>query len=270
MISFHRDTDHLGIASKYRDGWEPANLDDPHRIATGILRFPWSGIQWWHGRRNQRSFGRAAWCVLDFDTPEFTLAQAINNVFADCIRIIGTTKSHQRDKNGVVCDRFRVALKFDAVVTDLETYRSSMAFHIARWGADAACVDGARFFWPCTAIVSVADDGETAEVVEPAPRAAPRDYSVYREAKLLPYWIEGLLKFGCPTHTRNSTCFKLGIYMTKCGFSDDEIIELIVASPIPRCGKDALDFQEIARTVRNGARHGREELAREQEKKVNN
>lgn len=255
MISFHRDIENIGNAKLYRERWVPANIDDPERIALGISRFPWSGIQWYRGHRLQKNFGRAAWCVLDFDDSELTLEQACK-IFCDCMHVIGTTKSHQKAKNGVVRDRFRVALRFEDPIEDLETYRASMRYYIAKYDADPVCVDGARFFWPCVEIKSFGN-GYTQEIVQPPPPKAPKDYSAYREEKALPHWIEGLLKYGCVDGARNTTCFKLGLYLVQCGFDEDEIVEMIMASPIP-VGPHVVE--EVTVAVRNGAKVGREEM----------
>ena len=254
MISFHRDIEHVGDARRYSDGFEPANIDEVDRIALGISRFPWSGIQWLGGRRAQRHFGRAAWCVLDFDDGALSLPQAVN-IFSDSVHVIGTTRSHQKEKKGLPpCDRFRVLLKFEQPIEDLETYRATMAYYIDRHGADPSCVDGARFFWPCVEIVSMQADGFAQEICTPV-AYEPRDYSVYREMKTMPRWIEGILKFGCGEGYRNTTCYKLGVHLTHCGFSTNEIVDLIAKSPI------YLSLDEITRAVLNGARRGMEEMA---------
>lgn len=255
MISFHRDTENLGNAKLYKSGWEPANLDEPERIALGVSRFPWSGIQWYRGERHQKNFGRAAWCVLDFDDSALTLEQACK-IFCDSVHIIGTTKSHQIDKGGIICDRFRVALKFHQPIEDLETYRATMRYYISKYDADPACVDGARFFWPCTAIISVNAEGYTQETILPTPRE-PVDYSAFRAEKDIPRWIQGLFLYGCPDLKRNTTCYRIGANLIQCGFSEDEIVDLIMASPIP-IGPHVK--AEVAKAVGNGAKAGREEM----------
>lgn len=270
MISFHRDLEHLGDASRYWQGFETVATTDISRIKKGASLYAWSAIVWGSGERHSSNFEIAHFCALDFDTPEFSLSQAIENIFPDFAHIIGTTKSHQKEKvtkSGRVlppCDRFRVVIPFEKPISDYRSYRYTMQYYIDRYGADTSCKDGARFFWPSPA-VSANEDPEALklDVIDAPPEKEERDYSVYRAERFIPRWIEGLLKFGCPDGTRNTTCFKIGIYLTKCGYQEDEITSLIMASPIP-IGPEVR--AEVAAAVANGAKVGREELKGGEEK----
>lgn len=120
------------------------------------------------GVRLESGFIASAICALDFDTPHTTIEWAISE-FYKYEHIIGTTKSHQKEKNGVTCDRFRVILFWDKLITNLAEYKHNMRLMITRYGADAACSDGARFFYPCQEIVA-SDNGAMVHA-EPLPVA---------------------------------------------------------------------------------------------------
>ena len=95
--------------------------------------------------------------VLDFDS--HTTIDAARRMFAPYEAVIATTKSHQSEKNGVVCDRFRVLLPTETPITlSAEEYRD-MYLHLASTieGIDANCGDMAHMFYgnPNAEIVTI-------------------------------------------------------------------------------------------------------------------
>ena len=256
MISLHRDTQNLGNQTRYYKDFEPVDFgDDLERLASVICRFAWSPNQWLDGgRRRQSSWTRALYCVLDFDDGVMTLDQAKMS-FADCIHIIGTTRSHQRPKGDLpACDRFRVLLRFQRPIEDLKEFRASQAFWIGRFGSDESCIDGARFYWPCTSIVSIQTDGDTVEVIQPIVRKSTRNYDAYRSARVIPAHMHPTLRRGAEAGERNSTCFRLAAELTRCGFDGEQVFSIIDRSPI------ALSPDEKRRAVANGIKAAKAEV----------
>jgi hypothetical protein len=96
--------------------------------------------------------------TLDFDSG-LQLDRALE-IFSGYRHIIGTSKSHGIEKNGVVCDRFRVVLFLEAPATTDAAFKEYWFAAFSKWPEmDKACKDSARFFFPCTQIVSVNEDG---------------------------------------------------------------------------------------------------------------
>ena len=84
--------------------------------------------------------------MLDFDDG-LTIEEA-RELFKDYTHIIATTKSHQKEKNGYTCDRFRLILPLEENLdTTIEEYKQTMAFLILKYGNDKACKDIARFYY---------------------------------------------------------------------------------------------------------------------------
>ena len=247
MISLHRDTENLGDETRYYKNFEPVDLkDDIATIARLIATYVWSPNQWLDGgRRRQSSWTRAQYCVLDFDDGAVTLDQA-KRMFADCWHILGTTRSHQRPKGSMpACDRFRAVLRFERPIEDLAEFRTSQAFWVRRFGSDEACVDGARFYWPCLSIVSTQPEGDSLEVIAPLPRPQ-RDYTLTRKVKMIPRYLHPVLMKGPQEGERNSVCFRLGAELTRCGFDADRVLQIVESAPI------SLSLEEIRRAVSNG------------------
>ena len=99
-------------------------------------------------RSNSNYLGGNEVIFLDIDDG-LTIAQA-KDMFSDLDAIIVTTKSHQKEKNGIVCDRFRVVIRLDEPMNlSSDEYRSAMTTIFNYFGsvADKQTSDPARFFF---------------------------------------------------------------------------------------------------------------------------
>jgi hypothetical protein len=133
-----------------------------------------------------------------------------------------------------------------------------MEVHIMDRGADSQCKDGARFFWPCTEIIQSSHEGYTQQVVSVTKEQwNPPDYRTYHydsalaNTKTLPRWTRNYLQFGAPEGTKNTTCFKIAASMARRGFSPDEIVDIIMNSPIPVDKSDNVR-REVTAAVKSG------------------
>lgn len=117
----------------------------------------WSPSTFNKSVRNNRNFKGADLFVLDVDDG-MPIDLAIT-LFKDYNHIIGTTRNHQKEKNGKTSDRFRVILVLDKPINSGDQYREVFAGCKGRWDfIDGACKDPARYFEPCVKIVSVVMD----------------------------------------------------------------------------------------------------------------
>lgn len=252
MISFHADM--RSDEKRSGGGWAATDEDaDLVQLANYIADFPWSGCIWNGGRRKSELFISGHYLVLDFDDGMMTIAQA-QRLWADHIYVIGTTKSHQKEKNGrPPCDRFRLVVPFSAPITCARTFVHTTNYYIERHGADGQCKDAARWYWPCTNIVDVSFEGDTLDAIEPAPIPPPQPPSdiqiAERACKAVPGWARHALRFGAAVGERNSTVFRIAAALQHNGFSEDEAVEVIARSAID------LPFDELTQAARNGWRN---------------
>ncbi len=258
MISFHSDLKNIGNASRYARGFSTADVSDMNRLAKCVATYTWSHCVWRDGRRLQANYISSDTLGLDFDC-SMPLAQALN-VFCDSAHVIGLTRNHQREKAGVIGDRFRVLLKLDRRITDLATIRATSRHYIERWEADGQCVDGARLFFPCKEIVSVNEDGEAWEVIEPKAGAAvvyqPRPVE---EGELSPFAIS-FLRAEIPDGMRNSYCHRFAKDLARAGFGPSQIFDMIAGSPTYRGCRMPPDLaQEITQAIGSAERAVAEE-----------
>lgn len=226
--------DPQGYAKNCFSGYQHARVSSLKKMTSVITRAVWSPCLYTAGRRAEKNFLGACWAVLDFDDPGFSLEDCLETV-KTYTHIIGTTKSHQKEKNGVVCDRFRLCLMFQGPVRDLNTYKYNMAQLIRKYGADEACKDGARLFWPCKDIISINDSGQKLSILT-APALTPeKKVKIYQtfEKNEFPRWMEYLLKYGPQPGQANNTCFKVACNLAKMGYDQNSTISILLNSAIP-------------------------------------
>jgi len=172
------------------DTLEPQSLADLAKFTT---EFNYSLSTFSDNYRKLENFIQTEFIGLDYDNAEnetqLTLEEA-KKVFKDYIHIILTSKSHQKEKNGRVVDRFRVILKLQRPIT------YSTAEFTATWHSlaklfplsDSKCKDASRYWFKSPSIVSVNEKGFAIKVVsppKPKPESATRK-SATKESKTGP------------------------------------------------------------------------------------
>lgn len=254
MISFHEGQS-FGPASNYSRGFRAADVVDLERIAKCLERFVWSPIVWRDGVRRQDNFLFADYCVLDFDTPEMSLRQALHS-FCDMRHIIGVTKSHHKDKNGEVCDRFRVVIPFEERITDLRHYRYVMYKILSRHPVDKVCKDGARFFYPCTDIISLDKEGYNEEV-PPVPdyfeRASEKQIEACRIGHSSGERVRSFFKRNYRANNRNNTIYGVSKDLAALGYEGEQIFQIVKKFMDEVHHSLHLSDSEIKAVVKNGS-----------------
>lgn len=267
MISYHPAKPNGHNASVFTRGFKAVDTENSvYRFASCMRRFVWSPCIWKSGIRREANFLGAAWAVLDYDNGELTLEDAMRK-FCDMEHVIGTTKSHRKEKNGVVCDRFRVAIRFDKPITKIRVFRFNMWQLLKRQDeADQACKDGARFFYPCTKIVSLGCDGLLEEVTEEVPQWFEHHTppSVIRDRMQPDSWTKKQLSSVIPRGKRNTAIYGIAKDLTFVGLTESEILAVILKSPTyVSMAIDADLLREITGTMRSGIKRAEVELKTE-------
>lgn len=83
--------------------------------------------------------------ILDFD--ENLNLEAAKKLFSRYKNMISTTKSHGKDKNGKLCDRFRIIFPVDNINLNSKEYVKLMKLIAKKYFADTKATDSARFFY---------------------------------------------------------------------------------------------------------------------------
>lgn len=193
--------------------------------------------------------------MLDFDDG-LTLADAAY-MFGDYEGVIATTKSHQKDKNGTVCDRFRVILPTDSPITlNASEYKDLMVQVMKKYPqADKSCKNISRFYFMTkdSKVIRLQGDKlfdwkhyhnnalldkESAVKISQIKSIKPKDMNPLLEAETKADWYrqhkntQKLLdvlnhdtKF--VTGQRNNTLYSWTRHLQDVGLNDSEVIEIM-------------------------------------------
>lgn len=247
---------------------KPVNHDRPQEyykdyqrsqdLKSIITSFVWSPIIFDGGRRGQVNFIESHWAVVDIDGG-WSLDAAIKCLQGSA-HIIGTTRSHRVAKGQKpACDRFRICVPWSEPIRDIELYRFNLALCIEGCGSDMQCSDGARFFWPCTEIISYSDSGNKQTVnfnMPEKPKEIPFKTQVewarqhgkgYMPGYVAKFLASGALFGREDRRGREYCCYCSALEMLKYGWAEDEILQALTSSPFPRENFD--DSKEIPHAV---------------------
>lgn len=135
-----------------------------------ILSKPYSLGVYKNDHRNKDNFLRTDAIGLDFDQG-MTIEDAVET-FKEYQHIVAPTKSHRIEKNGVVCDRFRVILFLSTPITDNETFEATWFSLYEKFPQiDRACKDSSRYFDPSLSVHSSRfGEGLLVDPVAPKPK----------------------------------------------------------------------------------------------------
>jgi hypothetical protein len=196
-----------------------------------------------------------AWAIgLDFDGG-YSIDQAKTD-FVDYTHIIAPSKSHRKEKNGVVSDRFRVILFLTRAIDDCDTFEQTWHWLKERWpDTDKACKDASRFWFPSTEIVSIRKGGKKLDPVEViAAELAPTEFDrapILRHGELGKPTMKFLLE-GAASGGRNHATTRAAKDFQQNLYTVDEAIDQIVKA-LHFNGTIACDFteQEVITTIRS-------------------
>ncbi len=251
-------------AKYFAVGWRQVEIRQGALFAEVLTSSVWSPAAMNGGRRCSEAFAGARLLALDFENPEYPLAQCINE-WCDTIHWIGTTRNHQREKGGVTCDRFRLVVPWAETLLDPEVYRYNYEVIGERYGADMACNDVARLFFPCQRVVSINLEGEFQPVLTPPvewlnrkKRWEQRAVS-YAQARIVPWSIKQKLEIIIPIGKRDNTWYGFAKDLALYGFEPPQIVAMILSSATYRGGVMSQSLiKEIEDTTARGHKDGRQ------------
>jgi hypothetical protein len=157
-------------AGKNNVNFKPVTVKNVDQFLEIALSKNWSPSVFKDDYRNKENFERAECIALDIDNDEpikMTLDEA-KKVFKDYKHLIMPSKSHRKEKNGEVKDRFRVLLFLTRPIDNEQEYYSTWHELQRLWPAiDPSCKDPSRFYYPSTECVSKNLNGTKIEPVVP-------------------------------------------------------------------------------------------------------
>lgn len=185
--------------------------------------------------RNKKNFEKAQAIAIDVDNDgpndNYTIAQAAEK-FAQYKHVIMPSKSHQKEKNGKVADRFRVILFLDKPVTDAKDFQATWkTIYEGYPAADRACKDASRFFFPSPEVYSINKEGKEWPVsyyIQPEQNVNNEIQPIGDRGTLSKQTLEFFMN-GAPEGKRNQALFKAAKDMQEQGYTVAEVITKLEA-----------------------------------------
>lgn len=198
-----------------------------------ITQHDWSPGLYKNNYRNLENFEAMDVIALDFDEG-MSLEQAALE-FSGSEHIIATSRSHQKQKHGKVCDRFRVVLKLDRPITSDAEYKATFnAIRKAFPAADAQCSDASRMFYKSPKVyatgIGATVEPQVPEVTKEKPKSAGVELPEGMRGKLARSTLE-FITIGASVGSRNGTAFKAARDMFQNGFGQEEAESVLSQSP---------------------------------------
>jgi len=215
-----------------------------------------------NGYRHRDNYVSSQFMCLDYDVGNPTISEmAAKMDKLGLMHIIGTTHHHQKDKNGIICDRFRLVLPMKKPMpeSDLQ-YDWLMERMLTKWGkADEQAVNRTRMFKPCKEIVSM-KNGElfdyggipTEEQIKEIERKRiERLYPKrFMKSSRLPRGLKERIKTPMFNGQRACSCYEISFSLGQYGYSFEETVSIV--SAIPKKYGDGFDHKEMMRNITNG------------------
>jgi hypothetical protein len=168
--------------------------------------------------------------VLDIDDG-WSIPEAMDFLNSENLRaFVTTTKSHQQDKNGKVCDRFRIFLPTKQVFSGTPVQFSTMMEAIFRFFGnkpDRVAKDCTRFYFGNPDGISYLSEGRELLDLSLFPTEVPRPQrvSISKPEGAISKWFEN----NASTGNRNSMLYRAYRFYLDNGKSNDQSFHLVMA-----------------------------------------
>ena len=156
----------ISVSKHYSKSYKVLSTETMTELAGSITKQDnWTPGVFLQNTRNLKHFKYADVIALDIDGG-LTLKDALE-LFKGYRHIIATTRSHNKNKNGVTCDRFRVVLQLNRRIFNKAEYTSTYKSLEKMFPqTDPVCSDASRMFYASSTVVSCSNIGMVVNVVK--------------------------------------------------------------------------------------------------------
>lgn len=217
--------------------YQSIECNDFKTLVKFALLHQWSPITWQGNYRKRDNFKSCEFCVLDIDGG-LTYPQAVRIITERKIKaVILSTENHHKEKDGKICDRMRIIMRWDKPITDFETYRFNYRAWNREFSGDRATVDGGRHFKPSPLMLG-AFDGELLAVSRPIikPRLDKDEFFKaidFKKSGRLPDDLLAFIEHGqLLTSGRQNSFFLAACTCRKLGIPKTEALALLKRAPV--------------------------------------
>ncbi|MDB4681374.1 hypothetical protein OAE88_00540 [bacterium] len=222
-----------------------------HEVVTND-DFKYSAGTFKGGHRNKENYEKKQNLVI-IDIDDGMKLETAKIMFSDYKCFMATTKSHQKEKNDLVCDRFRIIFITDRTIKlDSETYGKFMKNVYESLGvpADQSCSDSSRFYFGAEGDYWYSEGSKLLEISDLIPdttKSKERDVMLSSSGIGSTDGAERFLLEEAVNGNRNHTMLRYALLIKDSGYSLEDAKEKVLSfnDKLP----DGLSVKEIEQTV---------------------
>jgi hypothetical protein len=200
-----------------------------------ITMHTWSPGIFKDNQRMNKNFIKTYFMAFDIDE-NLSLKEAIERL--KCLGytcIIGTSFNHQKEKDGVIADRYRIIFPLRSPVLTPLQYKATWislagSSDTALYNADQSCKDPARFFFPCEKAAIMTGYRKLEKVAqqsEPKKEIMKKKYDGGKKGKLSSRTLKFLEEGAAPGQRHYE--FILSVMDMKAqGYTKDEVKDVLI------------------------------------------
>lgn len=113
-----------------------------------ITKYAWSPAIF-DGKRKSNNFKEIQLLTYDIDEGLSLDEAEIVLDYLRCSYIIAKTVNHQKEKNGIICDRYRIILPLEIPIINTNDYAHNWNRFAKYFKVDESCKDISRFYFGC-------------------------------------------------------------------------------------------------------------------------
>lgn len=193
-------------------------------------------------------------CVLSLDEAK--------EIFSEYRHFIVTTPNHQKDKKGIISDRFRVVVELSRSIEDSDEFYATWMTAKNKWPSiDTKCKDPSRYWNGGGELVQINESGLTIEPSKVIPKenkpiSITEDGVKGRPSALTVNFILN----GAPEKARHDTIWRSTKDLKEQGYSEEKTVEVLLPPAMKSYGDEKDEDQidaEIRRFYNEEVRHGK-------------
>ena len=225
----------ISISKDITKGFKPkvVPFNIIHEVVTNN-EFKYSAGTFKDGYRNKDNYEKKQNLVI-IDIDDGMKLETAKIMFSDYRCFMATTKSHQKDKHGLVCDRFRIIFITDRTIKlDSETYGRFMANVYESLGvpADQSCKDSSRFYYGAEGEYWYSEGDKLLEISEMIPdttKSKEREVMLSSSGIGSTAGVERIILEEAINGNRNNAVLKYALFIADSGYSFEDTKEKVLS-----------------------------------------
>ncbi len=235
-------------------GFKPVDVKSIDQLQKLITTRNWSCGTFENGHRNIKNFKSANCIALDID--EGVTIEEATKKLVGYTYFIAPTKSHLKEKNGTVCERFRILLGLTRTITSREEYAGTYAKLLKMFPtADIQCKDPSRYWAPSTELTNDNKGKNIEPEMEEVKKLVPKDVVIGVKGHLCVATLEFLFN-GAPGGEWNTSLYKAALDLRSQGYTQEESTNMLETATYKYDGSlDSTDLTTIDQAFKGEIEH---------------